>query len=52
MTFAIGDQVRVDAPFSDFYPDIYTIQSISETGAFEILGGIDFAPEHLIKVTN
>lgn len=46
--FNIGDRVTVGAPFSGFFPDVYTIQSVSDTGAFEIVGGVDFAPEHLI----
>lgn len=47
----IGSFVRVKAPFDEFYPDVFQIDAISETGAFQI-DGVDFAAEHLEEVTN
>jgi len=49
--FVIGSFVRIKAPFDEFYPYVLQIDSISETGAFQI-HGVDFAEEHLEEVTN
>lgn len=38
----VGSLVRVKAPFNEFFPDEYVVESISVTGAFQIAGGIDF----------
>jgi hypothetical protein len=48
MTFNIGDYVRVKPPFDAAWPGVWQIVSINpDTGAFQIDGGVDFAPEHL-----
>lgn len=38
----VGSTVRVLPPFSEFFPDTYVVEEISETGAFKIAGGVDF----------
>lgn len=43
----IGSAVRVKAPFSAVFPDVYFIEAISETGAYQIAGGFDFDAIHL-----
>lgn len=50
MEFQIGDKVRVSEWFVNAYPDVYEVESVREDGTCSIAGGIDFAPEHLIKV--
>lgn len=47
----IGSFVRVKPPFEEFYPDVFQIDAISETGAFQI-NGVDFSPEYLEEVTD
>jgi hypothetical protein len=47
----IGSFVRIKPPFEAFYPDVFQIDAISETGAFQI-NGVDFAPEYLEEVTD
>lgn len=44
---SIGVQVRVKPPFDAVLPGVYTIEAQSETGAWQIAGGIDFAAEFL-----
>ena len=44
---AVGTRVRVLPPFSDIFPGEYVIEAISETGAFQIAGGVDFDASHL-----
>jgi hypothetical protein len=51
MEFAIGDVVRVSEDFAFALPETYTISEIREDGTCTLDNGIDFAPEHLIKVT-
>lgn len=48
----IGSTVRVLAPFAEFFPGVWTITGVSETGAWQIADGVDFAPEHLEEVTD
>lgn len=43
----VGSEVRVLAPFSEFYPGTYVVVGVSVTGAFQILDGIDFDPIYL-----
>ncbi len=45
--FDIGVLVRVRTPFSLAFPGEYVIEARSETGAWVICGGVDFAEEHL-----
>lgn len=50
--FQIGDIVRVHPPFDQAWPGEWEIVGINpDTGAFQIDGGVDFAPEHLDKVS-
>lgn len=52
MTFQIGDTVRVLPPFDVAWPGEWIITGINpDTGAHQINGGKDFAPEYLEKVT-
>ena len=46
----IGSFVRVKPPFEEFYPDVFQIDAISETGAWQNADGVDFAEEHLEEV--
>lgn len=45
--FAVGVLVRVRPPFNAAFPEVYTIEAQSETGAWQIAGGVDFAEEYL-----
>lgn len=46
----VGDLVRVLAPFSDAFPDVYEVCGINpDTGAYQICGDRDFSPEYLEK---
>jgi hypothetical protein len=47
----IGSIVRVKTPFSELYPETYVVTGISETGAFQILDGLDFDIIFLEEVT-
>ena len=47
----VGSLVRVKEPFAAHFPGEYVIEGISETGAFQICGGIDFDPIFLELVT-
>jgi hypothetical protein len=38
----IGSLVRVKEPFSFHFSDVYVIEAISATGAYQIAGGVDF----------
>lgn len=49
--FVVGKRVRVRLPFSEFYPGVYEIEAISETGAYRICGGVDFDAIYLEAVT-
>lgn len=49
--FNVGDKVTVSEWFVQAFPGVYTIESIREDGTCTINGGVDFAPEHLTKVT-
>lgn len=47
----IGDIVRVLAPFNVAFPHEYEVCGINaDTGAYQICGDRDFAPEYLEKV--
>lgn len=46
----VGQLVRVLPPFEASFPGIYVIEAVSETGAFQIAGGIDFDPIYLEAV--
>lgn len=46
----IGSQVRVKPPFDEVWPGVWEINAQSETGAWQIDGGVDFAEEHLEEV--
>lgn len=43
-------RVRVLPPFTEFYPGEYVIEAVSETGAFQICGGVDFDAIYLEPV--
>lgn len=49
--FKVGDLVKVKEPFTLHFPDTYVIEVCSETGAYQIAGGIDFDPIFLELVT-
>ena len=44
---AVGIVVRVLPPFDAEYPGEYMVEARSATGAWQIAGGVDFAPEYL-----
>lgn len=48
--FSVGQRVRVLPPFADFYPGEHVIEAISNTGAYQIAGDIDFDPAFLEAV--
>lgn len=45
--FAVGVTVRVKAPFSEMFPDVYVIEAQSPTGAWQLAGGLDFDEDYL-----
>ena len=48
----VGSFVAIKEPFFEFFPEeSYVVTGISETGAFQILGGIDFDVSFLEEVT-
>lgn len=46
----VGDTVRVLAPFTIAFPDVYVIEFIKENGVCVIAGDRDFDPIYLEKV--
>ena len=46
----LGSMVRVKPPFDSAWPGVWEVNGVSETGAWQINGGADFAEEHLEEV--
>lgn len=46
----IGSKVRAKPPFDQAWPGVWTVNGQSETGAWQIDGGVDFEEQHLEEV--
>lgn len=47
----VGSTVRVLPPFAEFWPGDWEVVAQSETGAWQIDGGVDFDEAYLEEVT-